>query len=115
MTTLFSKTENGKVFLCSKCNEIHIEYKNLNFNFSGEEFKNFSNYFIKLQPDEWEFKNRDSFYNRKIIIPIGHKNFNMMLNREELLEFKQLLNLKKYQNQFQMISTSLMNFIQFNN
>ncbi len=115
MITLFSKTKNGKVFLCSKCNEIHIEFNNLNFNFSDIEYKHFSNYFLKLKLDEWERINKDSFYNKKIIIPIGHKNFNVILNREEFIELKQLLSPNKYQNQFQLISTSFLNFIQFNN
>jgi len=113
MTILFNKTKNGKVFICSNCNEIHIEYKN--FNFNENEYKYFSNYFLKLWSEEWEHKNKYTFYNRKIIIPIGHKNFNMILNSEELIELKQLLGSKTYQNQFQFINTSFMNFIQFNN
>ncbi len=115
MTTLFSKTENGKVFICSKCNQIHVEYKNLNFNFSQKDYIYFTNYFLKIKADEWEYKNKDTFYKRKIIIPLGHKNFNMMLNKEELIELKELLSSKNHQSQLELISTSFLNFIQFYN
>lgn len=115
MTTLFSKTENGKVFICSKCNEIHVEFKNFNFNFSQSEYLHFSNYFMKIEADEWEYKNRETFYNRKIIIPLGYKNFNMMLNKEELLELKQLLSSKDYKNHFEIINTAFLNFVQYYN
>ncbi len=27
------ETQNGKIFKCAKCDAVHVEYKNLNFNF----------------------------------------------------------------------------------
>jgi len=50
---------------------------------------------VALDGNEWEYKNRNSYYRRKIIIPIGHKNINILLNNEELQELKQLLSTKK--------------------
>ena len=90
-----SKTQNGQVFKCDKCKAIHIEYKNLNFNFSAKQYKHFADYILNLDGEEWEYKNRNGHYGRKIIIPIGNKSFNILLNAEELEELKQLFSTKK--------------------
>ena len=95
MDKVSNKTENGKVFKCSKCDAIHIEFNNLNFNFSEKQYKHFANYILKLDGNEWEYKNRNSHYRRKIIIPIGHKNVNILLNNAELQELKQLFSFEK--------------------
>ena len=93
-----NETQNGRVFKCSKCNAIHIEYKNLNFNFSEKQYKHFADYILKLDGNEWEHKNRNSHYRRKIIIHVGHKNINLLLNNAELQELKQLFSTKKQEN-----------------
>ena len=95
---LINETENGQVFKCSKCNAIHIEYKNLNFNFSEGQFKHFSEYLSKLDGEYWEKKNKDAQFKRKIIIPIGHQSFKILLNNEELEELKQLFSKKRQKN-----------------
>jgi len=95
MQKISNSTENGKVFICSKCDAIHIEFKNLNFNFSETQFKNFTDYILELNGSEWEYKNRNTHYRRKIIIPTGHKNVKILLNNGELTELKQLLSISK--------------------
>lgn len=91
MFKVISKTENGHIFICAKCDMFHIEYKNLNFNFKNrKDYQSFANYFIKLKGEHWEGLNKEAHFKRKIIVPIGHKNFNVLLNNEELLELKQL-------------------------
>ena len=86
-----NKTANGKVFKCVKCSLIHIEFKNLNFNFTQLQYNHFANYILGLEGEKWEYLNRNTIYVRKIIIPIGHQNFNFILNNTELTEFKLLL------------------------
>ncbi len=88
--SILSKTKNGKVYICTKCNNIHIEFGNLNFNFNQKEFNRFSNYILDLDGEHWEKENEKSPFNRKILIPIGHKNFNILLSLSELLEMKEL-------------------------
>lgn len=90
MNHIISKSENGKVFKCSTCKLIHFEYKNLNFNFSQKEYDHFSNYFINLSGEYWEITNANSSFKRKIIIPAGTDNFNILLNNEELKELQDL-------------------------
>lgn len=91
MSTLVNQSANGSVFKCSQCQKIHIEYKNLNFNFDNEEYERFVNYISKLDGEKWEAKNKNNIYNRKIIISIRHETFNVILHNHELLELKQLL------------------------
>lgn len=88
---IISKTENGIVFKCSNCSSIHIEFKNLNFNFSERQYKEFSDYVLKMNSEELEAKNSESLYHRKIIISLGYKNFNVLLNKSEVAELKELL------------------------
>jgi len=113
---IINQTNNGKVFLCDTCNAIHIEYKNLNFNFTSEQFKNFVNYMSRLNWAEREPKNRDSYYDRKILIPMGHDSFNVMLNNSELEEIKNLLHIKMPERKdFQIMKAGTIEFTAFMN
>lgn len=87
---IISQTKNGRVFKCPSCNLIHFEYKNLNFNFEIGEFKRFAKYFLRLNGLYWEARNANCQFKRKILIPIGHENFQVLLNNEELEELKRL-------------------------
>ncbi len=95
MNRIISQTENGQVFRCPKCRLIHFEYKNLNFNFTNNEYNNFANYILNLEGKYWEIKNGNTHFKRKIFIPVGKKNFNILLNNKELVELKDLLS-KQY-------------------
>ncbi len=90
-TQILSKTLNGKIFICKTCDKIHIEFNNLNFVFAPEEFKFFRNYFKNLNEHHWKKVNEKSQYDRKIMIPIGHRNFTMLFHVEEIQEMRQLL------------------------
>ena len=103
MQKIINQTENGKIFRCESCNKIHIEYKNLNFNFKEKEYLDFAKYFQKLDGQYWEYLNRESPYQRKIQVPIGHKNLNILLSNTELQELKSLLS-KPIVYQLEMIS-----------
>ena len=88
---ILSKTLNGKVFKCDTCDKIHIEFKNLNFVFSTKEFQFFLDYFVKIDLSYWHQKNQDSLYHRKVMVPIGHRNFTTMFHVSEAHEIKRLL------------------------
>ena len=108
---IIRQTDQGKVFKCSKCNFIHVEFKNLNFNFNTAQYEHFANYIQNLDGSEWENINRDSNYSRKIMIPIGHQNFNIILNADELIEFNNLLNIQQVYNGYKKhIKTSQFDF-----
>lgn len=89
-----SKSQNGQIFKCDKCNLIHIEYKNLNFNFTLKQFNDFANYLAKIYGVKWEEKNKNTRFRRKIVIPIGHQSFRVLLTNDELEELKKLFIIK---------------------
>lgn len=104
---ILNKTVNGLVFQCKTCNKIHIEFKNLNFNFEKDEYNQFTHYISHLNGKKWENLNLESQYKRKIVIPIGHRFFRILLNNTELTELKHLFNPDDQQNMnFRVINAS---------
>lgn len=95
---VIKKTANGKIFKCNKCKSVHIEYKNLNFNFNKQDFEKFIKYFQDIDADFYEEINRNSDFKRKIVLPIGHQNFNILFDKKEWNEFKELLTEKSQNN-----------------
>ena len=88
---VINRTPNGLMFYCGGCKLVHIEYKNLNFNFTNDQLQKFSQYIFDLKGEEWEIKNEYSPFRRKIVVPISHDPFNFLLNMQELNELKTLL------------------------
>ncbi|PIF05676.1 MAG: hypothetical protein CSA36_05740 [Draconibacterium sp.] len=91
MKQLISKTANGKIFKCNKCNAIHVEFKNIAFNLNKKQFSSFVDSILDLDGTEWEKRNEKSYFSRKIIIPTGNNSINILLNNKELNELKELL------------------------
>lgn len=88
---IINQTINGRIYKCSECNKIHVEYKNLYFSFNNKEYHNFQNYIQNLDGQYWVRQNKDHSSERKIHIPINHPNLVMNFNLEELGELKELL------------------------
>ena len=86
-----NRTDNGQIFRCSLCNKIHIEFKSINFNFDDKEYDFFRKYINDLDGEYIEFSNSHMNLRRKIVIPVGHRNMNFLLNNTELVELKKLL------------------------
>jgi len=106
-----SQTANGKIFKCEKCEAFHIEYKNLNFNFNEHQLKHFIKCIEEIDGEKWERVNQTSSYKRKIIIPIGHHSFNVLLNNKELQELKTLLKTEiKKVSYLQVVNTKNLTF-----
>ncbi|RKD91840.1 DUF6686 family protein [Mangrovibacterium diazotrophicum] len=88
---IINQTINGRIYKCSECNKIHVDYKNLNFSFNQKEYNNFQTYIQNLDGKYWVKKNEDHSGERKILIPINHPNLIMSFSLEELYELKELL------------------------
>ncbi|WP_075603991.1 DUF6686 family protein [Saccharicrinis aurantiacus] len=86
----YKETLNGKVFKCSKCNLIHVEYKNININLSKSQFQQYADYLDTLDGAMWETQNTKAAFSRKIIIPTSDSHIRILLNKEELNELKYL-------------------------
>lgn len=90
---IICRSTNGQVFLCNQCKGVHLEFNNLSFNLPSKDFHDFANYFNDLNGEHWETQNLDSIFRRKIIVPLGAKGMNMLLNKQELKELKDLLSI----------------------
>lgn len=91
MAQIINKTSCGIVFRCSCCQKIHVEFNNINFNFTQEQYREFIKYLRELDGEYWEKKNRNSIFRRKIRIPLDKSTLCLMLNSDELLALRQLL------------------------
>nr|WP_319399072.1 DUF6686 family protein [uncultured Carboxylicivirga sp.] len=91
MEKIISQTRNGRVFLCSSCDKIHIEFYHFLFSFDEEAYCFFKDNISKIDGSYYESINADLDYRRKIIVPLGHRNVSMLLNRKELNELQSLL------------------------
>ncbi len=88
---IYNKTDVGKVFQCTSCNRIHLEFNNLNINFKDKEnYYEFVDFIHQLDGAKIEEQNNGSPYSRKIFIPIGSGGCNFLLNSYELENLKQL-------------------------
>jgi hypothetical protein len=67
-----------------------VEYKNLNFVFTKARFEFFKDYFLELDAGHWECVNKHTLYSRKIMVPIGHRNFSALFSAEEIYELKSM-------------------------
>lgn len=89
--TIYNKTSNGSVFKCATCSSIHLEFNNLNINFSTEEkYQQFVEYIHEIDVDSAERTNASLPYQRKIAIPIGGGGCNFVLHSGELEDLKRL-------------------------
>ncbi len=91
MDKIINQSKNGRVFICPNCEKIHIEFFNFLFSFSDKEYDYFKKCFERMDGRYYESVNYNIAYKRKIIVPIGHQNVSMMLNRKELEELQLLL------------------------
>lgn len=87
---LINKTKNGIVYKCKGCNTYHLQFNNLSFNFSDEEYFYFSTYVQQIDITYYENTICNSLQNRIIQLPIGHKSLKISLSVSELHELKAL-------------------------
>jgi len=92
---VINQTANGKLFTCSQCGNVHLDYKNLSFSFSVDEYKIFRTYFLNLDEEYWAKVNREVKSDRKIKVPISHRNLMLSFSTEEIRELKLLFGSRK--------------------
>ena len=108
---VINQTINGKFYRCSECSKIHVDFKNLSFQFDHAEFRNFKNYIIKLDTDYWATENERQNGERKVMIPINHQNLTLKFKPEELNELKDLLGTAIYgPRRFKLLKTRNFDF-----
>lgn len=111
---IISKTNNGLVFKCRKCNNYQVQFNNLSFSFSDEEYFYFSNYISQVDEGYYKHHYTNDICNRIIQLPIGHKSLMISLSIEELEELKSLFSHKR-KNNLKPISMEKINYKLFMN
>ncbi|WP_421919306.1 DUF6686 family protein [Marinifilum sp.] len=88
---IYNRTSNGCLFKCDSCQSIHLEFNNININFSSiDSYYKFAEYLRDINIDATLKQNVHSPYQRKIVIPIGGGGCNFMLHPGELEDLKRL-------------------------
>lgn len=91
MDKIISQTSNGRVFICSNCIKIHVEFYNFLYSFNEDEYFFFKNRIEQIDGSYYEKRNAGLSYKRKIVVPLGHRNVSMLLNLSELHELQLLI------------------------
>ncbi len=86
-----SKTSQGELSLCKNCKHFHLEFNNIYFEFTVNEFKQFKQYILNLEADFWECKYASAGITKKIPIPTLQDNLVLMFNRQEVNQLKTLV------------------------
>jgi len=88
---LYNRTSNGSIFQCDSCSMIHLEFNNLNINFSTKEkYQEFAAYVHEINVSNSLHRNQHLPYERKIVIPIGGGGCNFVLHPGELEDLRRL-------------------------
>lgn len=89
---IFRKCENGQIFICNKCQKIHLEFGNFTFDFTSEiKLRDFLENLEQIDGSYYEALNKPSAYVRKIIVPVPNSSLKILFTSEELHEIRNLI------------------------
>ncbi|ADV43819.1 DUF6686 family protein [Bacteroides helcogenes] len=104
MDSILKQTSNGFISFCSKCNAYNLEFGNLFFRFTEDEFQHFCRYISSIDGEYYQRMNQNMRNARKIFLRMPLQGFYCALHREELEELKRLVdytNIEEEVNSFQ--------------
>lgn len=86
------QSANGQIFLCDKCDKVHVEFNGIGIDFANQfHLQAFYRYLKSIDGAYYEEKNREKQYRRKIVIPLPESKGKMLFTNGELMEFRQLI------------------------
>ncbi|WP_018667335.1 DUF6686 family protein [Bacteroides gallinarum] len=91
MDSLLKQTTNGFISFCTECNTYHLEFGNLFFRFTEDEFRHFCRYINSIDGPYYQAQNRHIRNSRKIFLRMPVQGFYCALHPEELTELKRLV------------------------
>ncbi|TLX77490.1 hypothetical protein E9993_02310 [Labilibacter sediminis] len=92
MKEIGTKSVNGHMFTCSKCDKIHFEFNQIGIDFSSIDIlRDFYNYLVKIDGVEFETLNKKTTYQRKIHIPFPNTAIKLLLSLNDLNELITLI------------------------
>ncbi|MEM1337977.1 MAG: DUF6686 family protein [Bacteroidota bacterium] len=90
-TTVINHTKNGFFLQCQECKIYQVSFGNIFLELTEKELSHFRTFLAQLDPNHWERVYCNCTIKRKIPIPTLQSNLQIMLNRAELEELKELL------------------------
>lgn len=91
MNAKLYSTKYGQIIRKIPENEFIIEFGNLSWKLTLYQFRMMKDFIKRIDGEFYETLNKDSFYRRKIRIPIKSTNLSILLNQNELHDLKLLL------------------------
>lgn len=88
---ILAKGKSGVLSLCDQCAIFHLEFNNVYFEFTQEQFKHFREYVLNIDADYWEDRYSCNAIRRKIPIPSMQENLVLMFNKQEIKQLTALL------------------------
>ncbi|WP_163708858.1 DUF6686 family protein [Mangrovibacterium lignilyticum] len=86
------ETLNGKLFICSSCQKIHLEFITTGLDFRNQQsLKEMLVYLNGVKATSDDSSDQNMPYRRKIMIPFQDTNLKMLLTPSELDELTQLI------------------------
>lgn len=92
---ILNQSKNGVLTFCNESKLFQMIFNNLCFEFYEWELEAFKLHVSQLDLEYWEKTFMSSLHQRKIPISIGNKHFIILVNRQEVCEIKNLLNIHK--------------------
>lgn len=101
-TRTIARVKNGTLTKCEACNNYHLTFNNLYFEFTYEEFKNFKTYLTTLKSESFKQVN-SSKTKQKIYIPTLQENLGLVFN---ITELKALISLVSNNNKSELLDVN---------
>lgn len=93
MDSILKQTSNGFISFCRKCSTYQVEFGNLFFRFTEDEFHRFCQYISSIDGEYYQSMNQDMRNARKIFLRMPIEGFYCALYLEELTELKRLVDI----------------------
>jgi protein associated with RNAse G/E len=94
------RTKDGILLFCKTSEMYQLLFKNINFNLTQMEFDCLSSYIKNIDEHYWMEEYRYSIYNKNIPIPLLQDNLMILLDLNDLIELRELLNYKSHSIRF---------------
>lgn len=95
MDRIIKQTSNGFISFCPKCNAYSVEFGNLFFRFTEDEFQHFRRYIASIDGEHYQKMNRNLKNARKIFLRMPVKGFYCVLHQKELEELRRLVDFSR--------------------
>ena len=97
---LLNRTTDGILIYCNRSKTFQMLFKNINFNLTRLELNSLTKYCNEIDEKYWEWEMKNSIYPKKIPLPTTQENLMILLDVNDLLEIRELLNISENENHF---------------